>query len=206
MTEMRTKTWLRVGAVVALATLAACGGGDAAAGTAKTMGAAGSDAARAAEQAGDEQYARASAGISADELRAFELTREGLAAWHRVQMAVMRAHVADPSLQDKLKADDGESILDLLQGQPVVRRAVDEAGLTPREAALLTLAVANGSLGMALEAQGEPLTGDIAPGHVAFVKAHRAELERMTAEMAALEEQIAEPAEEEQADEEPAAE
>lgn len=186
---MRTKTWLRAGAMVALTALAACGGGDA-----------------AAEKAGEEQYARASAGISAGELRAFELTGDGLAAWHRMQLAVMRAQVADPSLRAEIRADEGESILDVMGGQPLVRRAVDEAGLTPREAALLTLAIANGSLGMALESQGEPLPADMSPGHVAFVKTHRAELERMSAELAALEEQIAESAGEETADEEPAAE
>lgn len=181
---MQVQMWKRMGMVAALAVLAACGGE----GAASSAGGATGEQVAAAEAA-----VEAGSSIPAEEVRAYRLTGDRLTAFHRMQMAVARAYAADPSLRREDEDGPGsvaDRMLANVQNDPTLRAAVAEAGLDPREATLLTLALTNASLGMQLETMGEPLPEEVSPEQVAFVKAHRAELERMTAERDALAEQI----------------
>lgn len=181
-------------AVGMAAVLAACGGergGDA--------------AGEPREGAAAVQPAPAAGGsISEAEVRDYRLTLPKVRQWHEATLiaARLRAQSPEPERDD----EDGstpDGMLDVIRSSPSASAAVRQAGLSAREAAILTYALVNASAAVAIEEAGQqPPAGRASPQQVAFVREHEAELERMQAEREALERQLSPDGREEELSEE----
>jgi hypothetical protein len=168
--------------IAALAAQAACGG-----------------EARATEQALPATTARAAhdairdvGGLSAAEIHGYRLTMAKVEAWHRAELDATRSFIKNPSLQpkdDEQEGTDPEQILKAIERNPTVSAALRAQGLTPREGVKLLLAMVHSGMAASLE-PGADLPEEVTPENVEFMRAHRAELDRMRQETSALEEQI----------------
>lgn len=160
----------------------------------------GAQAACGGEARAPEQAAAAAAhdairevgGLSPAEIRGYRLTMGKVEAWHRAELDATRAFIKNPSLQprdDDQEGTDPEQILKAIEGNPTVSAALRAQGLTPREGVKLMLSMVHSAMAASMPA-GTPLPDEVTPENVEFMRANRAELDRMRAETAALEEQI----------------
>lgn len=155
--------------------------------------------ARAPEQAAPATTAAAAhdairevGGLSPAEIRGYRLTMGKVEAWHRAELDAARAFIKNPSLQPRDEDQEGtdpQQILEAIERNPTVSSALRAQGLTPREGVKLLLAMVHSGMAASMPA-GTPLPDEVTPENVEFMRANRAELDRMREETAALEEQI----------------
>jgi hypothetical protein len=141
----------------------------------------------------------AAQGDDAATLAAYHLTEAKLAQFTRATRAVVEA-VRDPAVQAEAKAlgeqddDDAESIADVaakLERMPAFKRAVASSGMTMRDYVTFQFALFQAAFAQAMLDQypdKAKLPAGVSQANVDFVRAHKAQLEQITAELKKLEE------------------
>lgn len=127
-------------------------------------------------------------------IAAYRLTLPTLRKMAQVQETMFKMLLADPSLKTRYqntKFDDGEgppSIDDMAKRfdrLPEMKQAIVNAGLSPREYSVAMLSMFQAAMTMSfMEMDGPMRVKEVPPGvladNVAFLKANRVELDRMT--------------------------
>lgn len=171
----------RILTAVLAAALAACGGGEG-----------GEDAAAEPRAGAAPAPAPAGGSISDAEVRDYRLTLPKVRQWHEATLTAVRLRARSPEPErDDEDGSTPDGMLAVIEGSPSASAAVRQAGLSAREAAILTYALVNASAVLAMQEAGQTPSGVAASPHqVEFVREHRDELERMHDEREALERQL----------------
>ena len=170
-------TLKRMSLLVVLAAQAACGGGTQEA---------------AAPPAAAHDAIREVGGLTPAEVRDYRLTMEKVEAWHRAELDATSSFIKNPSLQPKDEHQEGtepDQILKALEANPTIAAALRAQGLTAREATKLMLGMTHAGMAATLPA-GTALPAEVTAENVEFIRAHRAELDRMRQETSTLQAQI----------------
>jgi hypothetical protein len=115
----------------------------------------------------------------------YPLTMARMQAFYDAQLNLMRAAVRDPKLGDAIETDASEptaKTIARLQAQPQIRKALADAGLTPRQYVYTTVAYMGAAFGLAYQQSAHGKLDKVYdPANVAFFKAHKQALEAMAA-------------------------
>lgn len=125
-------------------------------------------------------------------IASYRLTLPVLRKLRRVQDSMYALVASDPSLMTRyrntMQSEDGPRTIDDMAKSfdrlPEMRRAIVAAGLTPRDYSLAMLTMFQAVMTVALMEMDGPmrlkaLPAGVQPENVAFVKAHKTELDRM---------------------------
>lgn len=130
------------------------------------------------------------ADLTEQEILGYTLTLDKVRAAHRSDLEVAKAFAANPALKpqpDMNASSFGAAMLQAAHGSPTILGALRKEGLTPRESMLISMSLMQSVIAaFPEEAQGVTLTARVKPENVEFVRAHKAELDRMRAERAAV--------------------
>ncbi|HEX5580881.1 MAG TPA: hypothetical protein VFX39_04835 [Gemmatimonadaceae bacterium] len=175
--------------LLALASTAACGGGDA---DAPRTGAS-TGAATASARGGDDTDSDMA------EITGRRLDRAEVERWFQAQRNVYEAMRRDPAVAQQLEADGASDASDIslddledrFEAVPAVRSAIEAAGIKTRDFGVILLALAQASAANAALEMGASRDSVLArtgvqPANLDFVRDNKAWLERLQAEMAAL--------------------
>jgi hypothetical protein len=153
------------------------------------------DSADGGAAAGGGAAPSASAGggrIDAHTLGTYPLTMDKLNRTTKAAQNIEAAEKADPTLEDRWQKDnDGNNDLDdistdlpeliaRIEAEPTVRRAVESAGISPRDFVLTTFAIMSASVASEMRKSGvkqdSGLGSHVSDDNVAFVTAHKQEI------------------------------
>ena len=177
---MTILTIRRTATLLALALLAGCSEGDA------------SEAAAPAAGTASAVVAAAPAGGDIDPAQ-YRLTMDRVRHWYRVMLEVKKVIDAQPELEDVFAADVDDSLdayVAKVEAVPALRTAVEGAGMSVREHAVIATVFMEAALLDAGTEMGQDPAGIRAamtthPDNAAFLREHAAELQALQTEMAA---------------------
>ena len=138
---------------------------------------------------------RADVDAEVAEITGYRLRMDEVERWYQAQRNVYEAMRKNPALAEQLESDGDDPSLDELEARfgavPEVRRAIEAAGLEVRDFVVIvfTLAqagVANAAVEMGASRDSVLARTGVEPANLDFVREHKAELERMRAEVEAL--------------------
>lgn len=141
-------------------------------------------------------HARSMADADAKEVENYKLSVPVLKKLERVQENLYAAVKSNPSLAKKYKKDEAGSANESLEetarkmdGIPELKSAVSKAGLTTREYLVAAMALFQAAMADQLSQMQGADVGSLPAGvraNAAFVKSHKAEVDRMTKRMKEL--------------------
>jgi hypothetical protein len=115
----------------------------------------------------------------------YTLTVDTLNKVERVYRDLAAAMKADPSIESKMDALEGnanDSLADMARRYQSVApfdAALGKEGMTPREYATFTMALMQAGMASAAQKMGATLPEGVNPANVKFVEDHKADLEKM---------------------------
>ena len=123
-------------------------------------------------------------------LAAYPLSMERLERWQRAAQNLQEVATANPALAATWEAQntDAESLDEIvgrIEREPEARRAIESAGIAPRDYVLTSMALIQAMFAMAAVdmGQSEGVPDGVNPENVAFVREHRADIEAMMTAM-----------------------
>ncbi|NNF58908.1 MAG: hypothetical protein HKN04_11785 [Rhodothermaceae bacterium] len=126
-------------------------------------------------------------------LTTYRLDMDKLERWERAVEHLQQLSDAHPELEDTWRNRDADSasfdeLIALIEDEPLARQALDDAGTSPREYVLTTLALVHAMTARAAEdlgefAQGIVVPEEVNPENVTFVREHDTEIQRLFAGM-----------------------
>lgn len=115
----------------------------------------------------------------------YPLTVARMQAFYDAQLNLIRAAVRDPKLGDAIETDASEptaKTIARLEAQPQIRKALADAGLTPRQYVYTSVAYMGAAFGLVYQQNAHGKLDKVYDeANVAFFKAHKQALEAMAA-------------------------
>lgn len=135
----------------------------------------------AAAPAADATVAQAPA--DAGSIDTYELTMDNIHAMMKAQVALAAAEKADPTLDSamNISEEDDAQYVARLESTPKVRAAIEATGMSVRDYAYTAQSLVGTMMAVGAVEAGlvKEIPAEVNPRNVEFVKAHRAELEKM---------------------------
>ena len=161
-----------------------------------TLLACGGDAATEDAPAAEATQPSASDGGDADlaELRDYQLSMDDVEKWGEANHALQRLADANPELATALESDDEDGadqsldgIAERIESVPQAREVIEDAGLSPREYAVITFALFQAGMAQYAVEQGQDLEQvardmQVNADNIRFMQEHREEIERLRTE------------------------
>jgi hypothetical protein len=135
-------------------------------------------------------FSHAQAPVSVADIRAFELTPDALRAYREVNENLFAAMEENPRLLAELEDEDEDDLdeeqalramISIFESEPAARRAVESAGISVREFALInaTLIPAYIAVQMRQAGFGGEVPDYLSPQHIQFAEQNGAEIEAL---------------------------